>query len=76
MVVVGAGISGLTAAHELLRERPGLRVVVLDAAERVGGKLALLELGDLTVDAGASTCSPADPRQPTWRGLWAWRRSS
>ena len=53
VVVVGAGISGLTAAYELLRLRPDVRVVVLDGADRVGGKLALLEVGGLTVDAGA-----------------------
>jgi oxygen-dependent protoporphyrinogen oxidase len=53
VVVVGAGISGLTAAHELLRLRPDVRVVVLDGADRVGGKLALLEVGGFTVDAGA-----------------------
>jgi oxygen-dependent protoporphyrinogen oxidase len=53
VVVVGAGISGLAAADRLVRRRPDLRVIVLDAADRVGGKLALLELGGLTVDAGA-----------------------
>lgn len=53
VVVVGAGISGLTAAYELLSRRPGLRVLVLDAAEQVGGKLALVEVAGVTLDAGA-----------------------
>lgn len=36
-VVVGAGIAGLSAAWEL--ERHGHEVVILDAADRIGGKL-------------------------------------
>ncbi|GAB3676161.1 protoporphyrinogen oxidase [Angustibacter aerolatus] len=55
VVVVGAGIGGLAAAQRLLAERPGLDVVVLDAAGRVGGKLALGEVGGLTVDLGAES---------------------
>ncbi|GMA85250.1 hypothetical protein GCM10025868_05000 [Angustibacter aerolatus] len=55
VVVVGAGIGGLAAAQRLLAERPGLDVVVLDAAGRVGGRLALGEVGGLTVDLGAES---------------------
>jgi 2-hydroxyglutarate dehydrogenase len=36
VAVVGAGIVGLATARELLIRRPDLRVVVVDAAERVG----------------------------------------
>ncbi|RMH70197.1 MAG: protoporphyrinogen oxidase, partial [Actinomyces sp.] len=52
VVVVGAGITGLTAAHELLRTRPGLELVVLEAASRPGGKIAGGPVGPLVVDAG------------------------
>jgi (S)-2-hydroxyglutarate dehydrogenase len=36
VVVVGAGIIGLAVAREVLRRRPGARVLVLDAAAAVG----------------------------------------
>lgn len=52
MVIVGGGISGLAAAW-YLRERPGVRVTVLESAPRVGGKLHAGEVAGVTVDAGA-----------------------
>lgn len=36
IAIVGAGILGLAVAREILRRRPGLRLVVLDAADAVG----------------------------------------
>lgn len=52
VVVVGAGIAGLTAAHDLARE-PGLDVLVLEATPRIGGKLLTAEVGGVAVDVGA-----------------------
>lgn len=54
VAVVGGGVAGLAAAW-FLRERGGdrVRVTVLEASSRVGGKLASAEVGGLTVDAGA-----------------------
>lgn len=63
IVVVGAGISGLTAAHRLATLRrddgvPDAEVTVLEASDRAGGKLRTGPLDDpvldgLGVDAGA-----------------------
>ncbi len=39
-VIVGAGVSGLLAAHELLRRRPGARVLVVDAGLPLEPRLA------------------------------------
>lgn len=50
VIVVGAGVSGLTAAHDLA---PTCDVVVLEAADRVGGKLRRDEVAGVTVDVGA-----------------------
>ncbi|WP_051217959.1 protoporphyrinogen oxidase [Nocardioides insulae] len=51
VVVIGAGVGGLAAAHDLARR--GHRPVVLEAEDRVGGKLYRREVGGVTVDVGA-----------------------
>ncbi|MEU9272828.1 protoporphyrinogen oxidase [Streptomyces sp. NPDC048251] len=53
VVVVGAGIAGLAAAHRLLRR--GARVTVLEASDRVGGKLLPGEIAGVRVDLGAES---------------------
>ncbi len=54
-VVVGGGISGLAAAWELVRQHPDLRVTVLEAGSRVGGKLRGGRVGGVMVDLGAES---------------------
>ncbi len=53
VVVVGAGIAGLTAASALRERLGGATVVVLEAADRAGGKLRLAQVAGVTVDVGA-----------------------
>ncbi|WP_238993262.1 protoporphyrinogen oxidase [Nocardioides caldifontis] len=55
VAVVGAGIAGLAAARAVREARPDVEVVVLDAADRVGGKLRLAEVGGVTLDVGAES---------------------
>ncbi|MHB1137675.1 MAG: protoporphyrinogen oxidase [Microthrixaceae bacterium] len=52
LVVVGAGITGLAAAWEAT-QHPRVEVVVLDAADRVGGKIRTSRLSGEPVAAGA-----------------------
>jgi len=52
LVVVGAGITGLAAAFEWRRRRPDDEIVVLEAADRVGGKLHRVELAGHWYDTG------------------------
>ncbi|MFD4564343.1 protoporphyrinogen oxidase [Streptomyces sp. NPDC058467] len=53
VVVVGGGIAGLAAAHRLLDR--GARVTVLEASDRVGGKLLPGEIAGARVDLGAES---------------------
>jgi monoamine oxidase len=50
VVVVGAGFSGLTAARALTKA--GKRVVVLEARDRVGGRVKSGKIAGRTVDVG------------------------
>lgn len=52
VIVVGAGLAGLTAAREL--KRSGASVLVLESRDRVGGRVHSYRLeGGLTLDLGA-----------------------
>jgi oxygen-dependent protoporphyrinogen oxidase len=53
IVVIGGGVAGLVVARECAR--PGFEVTLLEASGRVGGSVAPLELGGITVDAGAES---------------------
>ena len=50
VAVVGAGLSGLTAAH--LASRAGLEVAVLEARDRVGGRTFTTDVGGARLDLG------------------------
>ncbi len=56
VVVIGAGLAGLTAARELTRR--GLDVVVLEGRDRVGGRTFSGTLAGVPVDRGASFVGP------------------
>ncbi|MEO6606809.1 MAG: FAD-dependent oxidoreductase, partial [Aeromicrobium sp.] len=51
-IVVGAGVAGLTAASLLARS--GRRVVVLEARDRVGGRVWSDRTDGVVMDRGAS----------------------
>ena len=55
VVVVGGGVSGLSAALEVRALRPDAEVVVLEASARLGGKVAVSEVGGVAVDEGADS---------------------
>ncbi|MGW2519051.1 protoporphyrinogen oxidase [Streptomyces sp. NPDC001617] len=63
VVVIGAGIAGLAAAHRLLEQ--GARVTVLEASDRVGGKLLPGEIEGVRVDFGAESMLARRPEAVT-----------
>ncbi|HYL04805.1 MAG TPA: NAD(P)-binding protein, partial [Thermoanaerobaculia bacterium] len=50
VLVLGAGIGGLTATHELLKAE--YHVEVLEAADRIGGRSFTVRRGDVVEQAG------------------------
>lgn len=51
VVVVGAGLSGLTACDRLISEKPKLKICLVEARSRVGGRTETI--GQFQVDIGA-----------------------
>lgn len=58
IIVVGAGIAGLTAAR--LLKTAGVDVVVIEARERIGGRIHTIDLAGVPVDLGASWVHDGD----------------
>jgi monoamine oxidase len=56
VIVVGAGLSGLSAAHEIIKNHNNTSVCVLEARDRVGGRLCTetitLDNTDMQCDVG------------------------
>jgi renalase len=68
VVVVGAGIAGLLAAHAL--RGAGHVVTVLDKGHQPGGRLATRRIGTATFDTGAQFLTVRDPRVAAHLDAW------
>lgn len=60
VIVVGAGFSGLAAAHAV--KAAGRSVVVLEARDRVGGRVKPGRIAGLTIDLGGMWLGPSQTR--------------
>src|SRR5260221_6561814 len=63
VIVVGAGIAGLTAAAQLTEG--GLDVLVVEASDRVGGRAGTEEVSGFTIDRGFHVVSTAEHGENT-----------
>jgi photolyase PhrII len=68
IAVIGAGVAGAACARTLVDA--GLDVVLVDAAERVGGRLGGADLDGVRVDAGALHMTVRDPMVQRWVDAW------
>ncbi|HVC71927.1 MAG TPA: protoporphyrinogen oxidase [Acidimicrobiales bacterium] len=89
IAVIGAGMAGLSAAWELSRMTPAPRVIVLEADDRLGGKLRTESFGGRPVDLGPDAFVARRPEAlalcaelgltedlvaPGLRGAYVWAR--
>ncbi len=61
-VVIGGGISGLAAAHRLLQATPKARVTLLEASDRLGGKITTERCDDFVIEGGPDSFLANKPR--------------
>jgi monoamine oxidase len=59
-IIVGAGFAGLSAARALIRQ--GRKVVVLEARDRVGGRVKAAKIAGCLIDAGGMWVGPTQTR--------------
>ena len=71
VLIIGAGMAGLSAALEL--QRAGRSVRVLDKGRGVGGRLASRRMGEASFDHGAQFITTSDPRFGS--ALEGWRQT-
>ncbi len=64
VVIVGAGSAGLYAAKTL--QQHGYDVLIIEATDRIGGRVKSETLGDLRVDLGAEEHYLATGANPVW----------
>ena len=78
VLIVGAGISGLTAADVLHKVSNFITCEILEARDRIGGRIYTAKLGseELPCDLGASWIhgigkgKKEDDPKGMWRGVW------
>jgi len=77
VLVIGAGIAGLSAAYHLAQV--GIEATVLEARDRIGGRVWTdRDFADIPVEFGAELIHGRSPEVNTWRwveqlGLRTWR---
>jgi protoporphyrinogen/coproporphyrinogen III oxidase len=62
VVVVGGGVTGLTAAYRLRRTRPDLGVTLVETSARLGGKILTEHVDGFVVEGGADSLVTFKPQ--------------
>ena len=64
VIIVGGGIAGLTAANKF--EQQGISYLILEATDRIGGRLKSHNFMGTVVEAGANWITGADDDNPIY----------
>jgi len=54
IVILGAGVAGLTAAYELAKRKSGYNIIILEAQHRSGGRSYTVRAGDKIIETHGS----------------------
>lgn len=54
VIIVGAGTAGISAYREIQRLEPSMKIILLEATDRIGGRVKLAKVGGYTVEQGAN----------------------
>ena len=65
VIIIGAGIAGLSAAHHL--QKNGIQVLVLEAQARIGGRIKSTNLNGLLFEEGASWIHGVEGGNPIYK---------
>ena len=65
VLILGAGVAGLTTAYELLAQETGAEITVLEAQNRTGGRCLSLRTGDTLTEDQNSDLFDAPPSETT-----------
>lgn len=69
-VIVGAGLTGLTLAHDLIKESSDSKIQILEKSKGCGGRMATRRIDDLKFDHGAQFIKRSNVSL-RWIKLWA-----
>ena len=52
--IVGAGVSGLYTAYNILKDKPHSKILILEASDKTGGRLHTIQYDGTTFDSGGA----------------------
>ena len=58
VIIIGAGLAGLTAGDEILKECPGAKVKILESMQEPGGRTKSISIEGAVFDLGGQWIGP------------------
>jgi hypothetical protein len=71
VIIIGAGAAGMSAAKTLLERNASLAITILEATDRIGGRVRTIQLGDTRVEMGAEEHYGAKGGNPVYEAVTA-----